>query len=145
MPSWFKIARVVFEVIGGAAICMCLVWFAFYRMASQMGQPCVNTQVKNVHSPGGTETAQQRFRTCGGHSSVEVLLNVPGDEGNFMRMASFGVSLSRVVRFNSSSIESPCGRKAAREPFRLDGRLPGSYSVVNKIAAYGIAQNWHKI
>ena len=30
-------------------------------------------------------------------------------------------------------------------PSRSGSRLSGSYFVVNKIAAYGIAQNWHKI
>jgi hypothetical protein len=124
MPSWFKIARVVYEVIGGAAICMCLVWFAFYRMASQIGQPCVDTQVKNVHSPGGTETAQQRFRTCGGHSSVEVLLNVPGNEGNFMRVISLAKTEPSQVSFEWT------GPKDLKITFPASAEIEEAYGVV---------------
>ena len=52
------------------------------------GPTCKDSQVRTTHSPGGTEIAQQRFRTCGSHSSVEVLLNVPGKESDFMRVIS---------------------------------------------------------
>ena len=124
MSPWVRVARVVYEVMGGAAICMCLLWFVLYRTVGHMGQPCVDTQVKSVHSPGGTETAQQRFRTCGGHSSVEVLLNVPGDEGNFMRVISLAKTEPSQVSFEWT------GPKDLRITFPANAEIEEAYGVV---------------
>jgi hypothetical protein len=89
MTSVLKPARIAYEIVGGIAICLCLLWYVMYKIGPLNGSaPCVDTQITNTHSPGGKETAQQRFQTCGGYSSVEVLLNVPGTESNFMRVIS---------------------------------------------------------
>jgi hypothetical protein len=89
MSTWLKGTRIIYEVIGGLAICICLLWWAIYTAGGLNGpEPCVDTQLITAHSPGGKETAQQRYRTCGSHSSVEVLLNVPQDKANFMRVIS---------------------------------------------------------
>lgn len=125
MSSWLRIGRIVYEIVGGVAICLCLLWLALAKMGGLNGPvPCVDTQVRTVHSPGGTEIAQQRFRTCGSHSSVEVLLNVPGKETDFMRVISLAKAEPSQVSFDWT------GPSDLKVSFPASAEIEEAYGVV---------------
>lgn len=125
MSQWLRAFRIGYEIVGGIAICYCLLWYALSRTGGlNAPSSCLDTNVTTVHSPGGTEVARQRLRTCGSHSSVEVLLNVPETESNFMRVISLAKVPVNQVSFRWT------GPRDLEITFPEDADIEEAYGVV---------------
>ena len=75
-----KVARILFEVLGGLAIILCVYLYYAFRDTVGMRNPCVYTETGKVASPDGKMIAEKQLQNCPYGIWVQVRLGMEGDE-----------------------------------------------------------------